>query len=136
MTEISDWRRRIERYRLIGSRCRECGAVYYPKRFRCVKCGSMDMEAIELPKRGVIKSYTVVRQLPDRYNRYKPYILALIELEEGLTILGQIVDIEPDEVKEGMEVEATFRKLYEYRADGKIIYGLKFRPVVSSEASP
>jgi len=130
MTQISDWRRRKERYRLLGFKCRKCGSIYYPKRLKCVKCGSSDFEIIELPKRGKVVEYTVVRLLPERYSGFHPYIIALIELDNGLKILGQLTDVDIDSVSEGMEVEATLRKLYEYGPDGKIIYGVKFRPAI------
>jgi len=130
MTEISDWRRRIERYRLLGSKCRKCGKIYYPRVFRCRECGSMELEMVELPRRGKVIEYTIVRLLPERYNKYGPYVIALIELENGVRILGQLTDIDHHDVKAGMEVEATLRKLYEYGTDGKIIYGVKFRPVI------
>jgi len=131
VTEISDWRYRIERYRLIGARCRGCGSVYYPKRSKCIKCGSSDLEDFELPKRGRVVEYTIVRLLPDRYNRFHPYAVALIELDDGIRIYGQLTDVDLDKIHEGMEVEATLRKLYEYGESGQIVYGVKFRPVLS-----
>lgn len=130
MTEISDWRRRYERYRLIGSRCKGCGAIYYPSRRKCVECKSEELEPYELPKVGRILSYTIIYEAPKRFKKYEPYAVALIELEDGSRILSQLTDVDLDKVHVGMEVEATLRRLYEYGEDGPIIYGLKFRPRV------
>ncbi len=127
MTEISDWIYRLERYRLLGSRCVECGDITYPYRRRCVKCGS-ETERFELPRRGKLVYFTMVKSLPERFNRYGSYYIGVVELENGVRVLGMLTDI--DKPFRGMEVEATLRKLYVYGRDGKIIYGLKFRPVI------
>jgi hypothetical protein len=131
MTEIGDWRVRRDRYRLLASRCRSCGVKYFPRRYNCLKCGSGDMDVIELPKRGRVVSYTIIHFAPKRFAKYAPYAVAYIELDDGTKILGQLTDIDLNEIHIGMEVEATLRRLYEYGEDGPIIYGLKFRPVVS-----
>ena len=127
MTEISDWIYRIDRYRLIGSKCVSCGDVSYPYRRKCIKCGS-ETERVELPRRGRLLYYTHVKSLPDRFNRFGSYYIGVIELENGVRVIGMLTDV--DNPRRGMEVEATLRKLYVYGRDGKIIYGLKFRPVI------
>ncbi len=127
MTEVSDWRYRENRYRLLGSRCDSCGEAYYPPRKKCVKCGGV-LSPYQLPRRGVVEHFTMVKALPDRYNRYKPYYLAIIRLDDGTKVFGILTDI--DEPSDGMEVEATLRKLFIYGEDGKIIYGVKFRPLL------
>jgi len=127
MTEISDWRYRRFRYQLIGSRCRECGETSYPPRSRCARCGGAT-EEYRLPRRGRVVHYTLLKALPSRFNRYRPYYLAVVELSDGTRVVGMLTDV--DEPSVGMEVEATLRKLYTYGEDGKIIYGVKFRPVL------
>ena len=63
-----------------------------------------------------------------QYEMVKPYILALIELEEGCRLTSQIIDVDPAQVKIGMRVEAAFRKLGQEGEAGIIHYGYKFRP--------
>ncbi|HDJ27195.1 MAG TPA: transcriptional regulator, partial [Aciduliprofundum sp.] len=58
----------------------------------------------------------------------KPYILAIIELEEGPRVTGQIVDAEPNEVYIGMPVRMVFRRIRQEGASGIIHYGYKFAP--------
>jgi len=128
MPEISDWRSRIIRYRLVGSKCHGCNQVFYPPRYTCIKCGSEGLDEVELPKRGRVISYTVIHNPPREYEYNSPYIVAYIELENGVRIFSQLTDVDVNEVSIGMEVEATLRKLYEYGADGPIVYGIKFRP--------
>lgn len=125
------WRERIIKYRLIGSRCTNCGKISYPPRKACPRCGSVNLEKISLPKRGKVLSYTVIRAPPRAYLKYSPYIVALIELENGAKILAQLTDVEPEEVKSGMIVEAVFRRYREQGEDGIIEYGIKFRPPIT-----
>ncbi|PCN50392.1 transcriptional regulator [Candidatus Geothermarchaeota archaeon ex4572_27] len=131
MPEIEDWRSRIDRYRFRGYRCPRCGRTLFMKRYVCPNCGHEGLEPFDLPRRGRIAAYSIVRQAPELFKKYEPYPIALIELEDGMKVVSQVTDVLVDEVKDGMEVEATFRILYEYGKSGHIVYGVKFRPAWS-----
>jgi len=124
------WREIKYRYRLIGERCTDCGAAFFPRRAVCPRCGSKDLEECKLGEKGAVVSWTVVRNPPAGYEKYAPYVVALIELDDGVRILSQVVDVKPEEVKTGMRVEATFRRVREDGSSGIIEYGYKFRPVI------
>ena len=124
------WREIRSRYRLIGIRCTSCGALYFPRRAVCLRCGSRNLEDHKLSDKGTVISWTAIRNPPRDYEKYAPYVVALIELEDGVRILSQVVDSEPDEMKTGMRVEAIFRKVKEDGSSGLIEYGYKFRPVI------
>lgn len=130
MPEIKDWRNRVKRYRLISSKCKKCGEAFYPPRRICRNCGSREMDLVELPERGRLITFSVIRVPPTKYVRQAPYVVGVVELSNGVRVLAQLTDVELEGVKEGMEVEATLRKLYEYGSDGHIVYGVKFRPVI------
>jgi hypothetical protein len=72
----------------------------------------------------------VIRNAPFGYEKYAPYVVALIELDDGLRILSQIVDVELNEVKTGLRVEAVFRRVKEDGSSGILQYGYKFRPII------
>ncbi|RLI24243.1 MAG: transcriptional regulator [Candidatus Hecatellales archaeon] len=123
------WRESKYRYRLIGSRCTKCGAIHFPRRLVCNRCGSRELEEYKLSEKGKLLAYTVIRESPPKgYESQVPYIIGLVELEEGVKILTQIVDVFPEEVRAGMPVEMVFRKVREAGAEGIIEYGYKFRP--------
>jgi hypothetical protein len=61
---------------------------------------------------------------------YAPYLVALVELDDGVRVLSQLVDIEPIKVKTGMRVEAAFRRVKVDGNSGIIEYGYKFRPLI------
>lgn len=76
---------------------------------------------------GVIESFTVVHSAPSGFEKYCPYILALINLSNGRRITSQVVDCK--EVKIGDKVEPCLRKIYADASGGLIHYGTKFRVI-------
>lgn len=123
------WRNEVPRYRLEGKKCAQCGAKYFPARPVC-KCGSTEFNKYKLAERGEVVTWTVISNAPIGFEKYVPYVVALIELEDGCKLLSQVVDIDPDEVVSGLNVEAVFRKIKEDGKEGIIQYGYKFRPII------
>lgn len=62
--------------------------------------------------RGTVYSY-VVHHRPEVPGRKQPFVIALVELEEGVRMLGELIDVEPSSVHIGQQVRATFRKVDE-----------------------
>ena len=124
------WREIPHKYRLIGSRCRSCGAIYHPRRPICPKCGSRDMEDVSLSQRGRLLAFTVIRRAPSDMADLRPYVVGLVELEDGVKVLSQIVDCDPSELRPGLELEATLRRIRAHGPAGVIEYGYKFRPAL------
>lgn len=67
---------------------------------------------------------------PVGFEKYSPYYVALIELDDGVILLSQLVDVTSEDVITGMRVEAIFRRIKEDGSSGIIEYGYKFRPVI------
>lgn len=124
------WRLKDQRYRLEGVVCSQCGHYSFPPRPVCPHCKSRALKPVEFSGKGKVFSYTTVYQTIERYEGKVPYIVALIDLEEGARITAQLTDIDPHEVKIGMPVEMVVRKYYEDGADGPVVYGYKFRPLL------
>jgi len=126
------WREIPSRYNLLGTRCGSCGTIDFPPRSICPQCGRKSlgkMTKLKLKGKGSVISYTVVHEAPSQFDLMKPYVLAVVQLEEGARLTTQIIDVEPGEVKIGMPVEVTFRRLGQEGEAGVIQYGYKFRPV-------
>ena len=123
------WREIPQRYRLEAVKCLNCSTVIFPPRPKCPKCKTTDLEKIKLPEKGKIISYTVIHNAPQKFTLYVPYIVGLIELEDGTRIISQITDCTPEEIELGMPVEAVFRRLTLFGKKGTILYGYKFRPI-------
>lgn len=126
------WREQPQRYRLLGSECNGCGSIYFPPRQVCPECRRESVSKMvqrQLSGRGTILTHTVVHQPADGFELQSPYVMAIVDLEEGCRVMAQIVDAPPDALQPGLAVEATFRRIREDGASGVIYYGYKFRPV-------
>jgi len=113
---------------LLGSRCPNCGAYYFPQRQICVACGRDGLDETELSGRGKVWTYTIAGQTPPGSLVEAPYALAIVELPEKVAIRAVLTDVELDAVKVGMEVEITLAKMKEDQ-DGNDVMSYKFRPV-------
>ncbi len=81
--------------KLIGAKCRECEEITCPPKSTCNRCGSRNLEIVELSGKGKIVSYTVTYVAPLGYDREVPYVVAIVELDEGAWIIGRLdVDAE------------------------------------------
>ena len=118
-----------ERPYLIGSKCRVCGNVFFPKRVVCPACISEDtLEEISLSTRGRINSFAVVEVAPPGFT--VPYTQALVDLPEGLTIFSPIAGgaSEAKALELGAEVELIIAPI-SVDEDGNEVIGYKFRPL-------
>ena len=92
-----------------GHRCGACGAVFLGERETCSKCGARDQMATEaLANKGELYSYCIVhRSFP---GIDVPYVSAIVDLEGGGTIKGNLINIEPDpeKIDFGMAVEVVY----------------------------
>lgn len=123
---IQYWRQRDRYYRLIGSKCKDCGAEFFPPLYKCRKCGSENIEDKEMPKTGKIMTYTQLHEPLPGFEAQAPFYLAVVELENGGRVLTQIVDSPDESVKIGAKVRATTRKIRVDGESGQILYGYKF----------
>ncbi|MGQ9722077.1 MAG: Zn-ribbon domain-containing OB-fold protein [Candidatus Jordarchaeum sp.] len=113
---------------LVGSKCKSCGQIYFPKKRVCPECMTIDeVDEVELSRRGKIYSYTIAYVGP---LEYAPYAFGFVELPEGISIFTHFTDCEPfeEKLKIDMEVELTSGKITTDE-DGTEVIGWKFRPV-------
>lgn len=115
---------------LEGHRCRSCGAIFLGARDNCSKCGARDeMEKIRLSNNGEIYAYSIVhRSFP---GIDVPYISAIVDLEGGGTVKGNLIDVDPDPdaIHFGMPVEVVFDDaLGRKDSDGNSYLSYFFKP--------
>lgn len=124
------WREIPNRYNLVGMRCGNCNKVLFPPRYICPYCRRMGkLEPYRLKRRGKVLTYTVVHVAANGFEDQAPYVLAIVELEDGPRLTAQVTDCNMDEIKIGDEVEIVFRRMGEDGQDGVIYYGFKARRV-------
>jgi len=87
---------------LYASKCESCGSIYYPPRSSCGKCGSSDIEWIELGKEGTLLTFTEINVKPATHSHYDDYIIGIGSFN-GVKVLG-LVEAKYDELKIGMKI--------------------------------
>jgi len=98
----------LEKTKMLGSRCKKCGALMIPLKPICNKCGSFDLEEIESKGEGVIRSFTIIHFASPNLADKVPYAVAIISLDEGPSIMGRLVGIDsnkPEEIAIGTRVK-------------------------------
>ena len=96
--------------RLLIQACPHCGHRQFYPRALCTSCGG-DPEWLECTGRGTVHTFTVIRQMGMRpFRNELPYVVAMIELDEGPLIMGNVTDCDPESVRIGLPVEVHFVK--------------------------
>lgn len=112
---------------LQGTKCRSCGTVYLGSRMACGNCFSQDLEEMRLSDRGELYVFSIVHQTAPGIQ--VPYIAAIVDLPEGVSVRCNIEGVEPDpkNLKLGMPVEMFVEKIRTDR-EGNDVIAFKFRP--------
>ena len=113
---------------LIGSKCQNCGDIFFPKREVCLNCGKINMETLALSPRGKLHTYTIITQVPPGAMVTAPFVSARVRLPEGAYVGTLLADCDFEKLKLGMDVELVIEKLTEDE-EGNEIMIYKFRPV-------
>ena len=89
--------------------CRACGQTFWHPRPCCPHCGSEDVNWRRSRGKGVIHTFTVVRQSSDAFFKSKvPYVVAMVLLDDGPMLMSNLVECDVDAVKIGMRVAVIF----------------------------
>lgn len=122
------WRKQIARYNLVGTHCKQCGEYFYPPRNVCPSCRREgEIEDFKFNGKGEVVTYTVIHAAAEGFEGQTPYVLGIVQLEEGPRLTTQIVGNAKD-MSIGMKVRPVFRKLGQSGDRGMIYYGTKFVP--------
>lgn len=117
---------------LVGSRCAGCGSHYFPKSLSCRNpaCADKAVEEALIGRHGRLYSYTVQRYRPPapfRMEPFEPYAIGLVDLPEGVRVLGMLTGCELSEIRIGMPVELTAQALYTDES-GREVLTYKYTP--------
>ena len=114
---------------LEGHECGSCGSIFLGERSVCSKCGARDqMSAKKLANTGKLHVYSIVcRSFP---GIEVPYVSAIVDLEGGGTIKGNLINVDPDpqKIQMGMPVEVVYQKAPRKDAEGNEYLTYYFQP--------
>ncbi len=120
--------------RLLGSRCKSCSEVFFPRRRVCARCFARETENVELGTRGTLYTYTYVHVplFNTRRADQGGYGVGQVDLPQGPRVMS-VLSGGPDDFRIGMEMEVELETLRENK-NGEQVVIYRFRPVAGAEA--
>lgn len=122
---LSTYLRAMKEKRILGDRCPKTGQVFVPPRGISPVAGAPTDGFVELPDRGYVESFCVTRvPLPSRPDLDPPFVSAWILLDgASVGFLGLVLEIEPEDVRLGLRVEAIWKPDDELQQSAENILG-------------
>jgi hypothetical protein len=88
----------LKENRLLGLKCKDCGTITCPPKMTCQECTGTDLEIVQMSGAGKIVTFTQTFVSPQGRECEVPYVITLVELEEGPWIMGNLIDIDPNKI--------------------------------------
>jgi uncharacterized OB-fold protein len=106
----------IKEKKVMGSKCKNCGALSLPPRPICISCSGTKMEWVEFKGTGRLAAFSSIVVAPpymvkEGFNRNNPYVVGVVELEEGAKTVARIIGFDakkPELIKVGTPLKAEF----------------------------
>jgi len=106
----------LKEWKIMGSRCVQCGALALPPRPICISCFGREMEWVQFTGTGKLAGFTSITVAPpalarEGFGRKNPYMVGVVELDEGVKAVARIVGVDankPEQIKVGMQLKAEF----------------------------
>ena len=120
--------------KLVGSKCKKCGALYTPPRPICIKCQGGEMEWVEMKGKGKLAAFTAIAVGPPWMvelgdDRTNPYCSGVVELEEGTRVVARIEGVDASR-PEAIKVSTPLTVEFLHQGEGeKMKTFLAFRPL-------
>jgi len=95
---FKEYNKALKKNRLLGLKCKECGAITVPPKMVCRKCASPDIEVVEVGGKGKIRTFSAVYVGAEGRQGECPYTIVVVELDDGPWIMGNLIDIDPSQV--------------------------------------
>jgi uncharacterized OB-fold protein len=111
ITKINDFIDYLEKGKVMGTRCKGCGFVFFPPRADCYHCFESNMEWFEVSGTGRLVTYSKLQFAPVGFEDDLPYCIALLDYGD-FKVFGRIAaEIPEEEIKVGMEMKTEVNKL-------------------------
>jgi len=95
----------LEKGVVAGTRCKNCGKLYFPPRVDCLDCRKSEVEWVPIEGKTKLVTFTQVYFAPPAFEQSTPYILGLAEFDNGLRVFAPVSrDIDLEELKPDLEL--------------------------------
>ena len=105
---VSNFYKFISEKRLMAAKCKSCQTVLLPPKPMCTNCFSDNLEWIRIEGTGKLRSYTIIHVAPEQFQSMVPYIVGIIEFDEGVRLPGIIRDVPAEQIKIGMNLKIDY----------------------------
>jgi uncharacterized OB-fold protein len=92
---FKDYNEALKQNKVLGLKCKACGALTVPPKMACRQCASLDMEVVDVKTNGTIRTFTSVFVGAEGRESEVPYIIVIVELEEGPWLMGNLDGVDP-----------------------------------------
>lgn len=124
-TKVSDFAHYLKDGHLMGSRCKKCGCTSFPPIADCGNCMSGDFEFFEMSGKARLQTFTKIVAAPTGFENVTPYIVGVVDLEEGGRALAWFGEsIKEEEISIGMVLQVV-PQIFEELEDIKVYYSLE-----------
>jgi uncharacterized OB-fold protein len=123
-TKVDKFADYLQKGKLMGTKCKKCGEMYFPPRADCLKCLSDKIEWVEYSGQGKLASFTTIYAAPKGFEDIAPYTLGIVDLKEGGRLIAWTKDISEKEIKIGMPVKIVPR-IFEETEEIKLYYTIE-----------
>jgi uncharacterized OB-fold protein len=111
ITKVNDFIDYLEKGKVMASKCKDCGLVFFPPRADCYQCLTSNMEWVEVSGTGKLVSYSKLEFAPIGFGDDLPYAIALLDYGD-YKVFGRIADGVPEEeIEVGMDMKTVANEL-------------------------
>jgi len=111
ITKVNDFVDFLEQGKVMGSRCKDCGLMFFPPRADCHKCLAGNMEWFEVTGKGRLVSYSSLAFAPIGFGDDLPYTIALVDYGQYKVFARLSPGLKPEDVSVGMEMKTVANRL-------------------------
>ena len=90
--------------KIVTTKCRRCGKLYFPPAPECGNCLSSEMDWVEIDGEGEVEAFTHVVVRPESFKQHPPYTLVIGKLKNGVKVFARLSGVSIADVKVGMKI--------------------------------
>jgi len=111
VTKVNDFVGHLGEGKVMASKCRDCGMVFFPPRSDCHQCLTSNMEWLEVSGTGKLVTYSKLKYAPVGFEDDLPYCIAVLDYGD-YKVFGRIAgDVSDEEIKIGMDMKTVANTL-------------------------
>ena len=110
VTKVNDFIGYLEQGQVAGTKCKQCGEVFFPPRADCCKCLNSDMEWFTVEGPGTLAAFSELMYAPMGFGEDLPYAIAVLDYGD-YKVFGRIGEVPWEELEVGMQMTPRVNEL-------------------------